>query len=94
MVARYYRAPQIILGTYVKKSHCYALDVWAVGCSLYELYAGEFLFSGVDNNEMLRVIMQSKGKFSMKMINKSEWKEKHFDSDYNFLCRYCDKVTG
>ena len=83
-----------MLGTYVKKSQSYALDAWAVGCSLYELYVGQFLFTGVDNNEMLKVIMETKGKFSMKMIKKSEWKEKHFDNDYNFLCRYCDKVTG
>lgn len=38
--------------------------------------------------------METKGKFSMKMINKSEFKEKHFDGDYNFLFRYNDKYTN
>jgi serine/threonine-protein kinase PRP4 len=51
MVARYYRAPEIILGTTPnKKSDTHALDVWAVGCSLYELYTKKFLFNGNDNN--------------------------------------------
>ena len=35
MIARYYRAPEIILGTNIKKIDYYALDVWSVGCCLY-----------------------------------------------------------
>ena len=34
-VARYYRAPEIILGTKIKQSEAYAIDVWAMGCSLF-----------------------------------------------------------
>ena len=37
--------------------------------------------------------MEMKGKFSLKMINKSEHKDKYFDSDYNFLWNYIDRVT-
>ena len=37
---RYYRAPEIILeGNFSNK-----VDIWAVGCVLYELVTGEFLF--------------------------------------------------
>lgn len=71
MVARYYRAPQIMLGTNIKRSQAYALDVWSIGCTLFELYTDQFLFNGSDNCEMLKLIMQTKGRLSMKMINKS-----------------------
>jgi serine/threonine-protein kinase PRP4 len=35
----------------------YGIDVWAVGCTLFELFTGKFLFEGLNNNQMLRVIM-------------------------------------
>lgn len=71
MVARYYRAPEIILGTQVKTSEVFAIDVWSMACSLYELYTNQFLFNGGSSNEMLRMMMETKGKFNIKMINKS-----------------------
>ena len=37
---RYYRAPEIILG--IKFS--YPIDVWSLGCIIYELYFGHPLF--------------------------------------------------
>lgn len=37
--------------------------------------------------------METKGKFSIKMINKSNHREKYFDSDYNFLYEYLDGIT-
>lgn len=42
---------------------------------------------------MLKLIMETKGKFSIKMINKSNHREKYFDTDYNFLSEYVDGVT-
>jgi serine/threonine protein kinase len=41
-MSRYYRAPEIILGTpYDEK-----IDMWSVGCVLAELYLGKPLFVG------------------------------------------------
>lgn len=37
--------------------------------------------------------METKGKFNLKMLNKSEFREKHFDEDFNFLWGYIDRVT-
>jgi serine/threonine-protein kinase PRP4 len=48
-VSRFYRAPEIIMG----RNFDYSVDVWSVGCTLYELYTGQVLFPGKDNQDML-----------------------------------------
>lgn len=67
--------------------------MWAMGCSLFELYTNQFLFTGSSNNDMLKQMQETKGKFSNKMLAKSVFRDKHFDDDYNFLWTYVDKVT-
>jgi len=57
MVARYYRAPEIILGCEMPLEQRPGIDTWAVGCSLFEIFTGKFLFEGGSNNEMLKLIM-------------------------------------
>lgn len=64
-----------------------------MGCSLFELYTNQFLFNGNSNNEMLKQMMETKGKFSIKMLNKSSFREKHFDDDHNFLWSFVDPIT-
>jgi serine/threonine protein kinase len=46
------------------------LDMWSVGCSLFELYSGKVLFPGKTNNDMLRLHMESKGTLPKKMLRK------------------------
>lgn len=46
------------------------LDIWSVGCCLYELYIGKVLFPGFTNNDMLRLHMELKGPFPKKMLRK------------------------
>jgi len=41
----------------------HALDMWSVGCCLYELYTGKMLFPGRNNNDMLRLHIELKGPF-------------------------------
>ena len=53
LVSRFYRAPEIILGC----SYNYAVDVWSVGCTLFELYTGKILFPGKTNNHMLKLMV-------------------------------------
>lgn len=48
----------------------HALDIWSVGCCLYELYSGKMLFPGHTNNDMLRLHMELKGRFPKKMLRK------------------------
>lgn len=64
-----------------------------MGCSLFELYTNQFLFNGTSNNDMLKQMMETKGKFSNKMLGKSVFRDKHFDEDFNFLWGCVDKVT-
>lgn len=90
LVSRFYRAPEVILGM----PFDYAIDMWAIGCTLYELYTGRILFAGADNNQMLRAIQECRGKFPMRMLKKSTLAEKHFDFDGNFFSQERDKITG
>jgi serine/threonine-protein kinase PRP4 len=64
LVSRFYRAPEISLGL---KPTC-AIDVWSLGCVLFELYVGHPLFAGKDTNDMLYRIQQVCGIASHKMI--------------------------
>ncbi|XP_066536803.1 serine/threonine-protein kinase PRP4 homolog isoform X2 [Hoplias malabaricus] len=89
LVSRFYRAPEIIIG----KPYDYGIDMWSVGCTLYELYTGKILFPGKTNNHMLKLAMDLKGKMPNKMIRKGLFKDQHFDLNLNFLYTEVDKVT-
>ncbi|XP_054824234.1 uncharacterized protein LOC129322160 [Prosopis cineraria] len=89
LVSRFYRAPEIILGL----PYDHPLDIWSVGCCLYELYTGKVLFPGPSNNDMLRLHMELKGPFPKKMLRKGAFIDQHFDQDLNFLATEEDPVT-
>ena len=91
LVSRFYRAPEIILGI----PYDYSVDMWSIGCSLFELYTGKILFPGNSNNEMLRMIMETLGKFNHKMLKKGQFADQHFDDKFDFISTgQVDKVTG
>ncbi|KAH8695319.1 kinase-like domain-containing protein [Talaromyces proteolyticus] len=90
LVSRFYRAPEIILGV----AYDYAIDVWSIGCTLYELYTGKILFTGRNNNQMLRSIMECRGKFPPKFLRKGSLTSMHFDDMLNFHSTEEDKLTG
>lgn len=91
LVSRFYRAPEIILGI----PYDFAIDTWSIGCTLFEMYTGKILFTGRTNNQMLRSIMECRGKFSLKLLKKAEFGAVHFDDiDLNFRSMERDKVTG
>jgi serine/threonine-protein kinase PRP4 len=79
LVSRFYRAPEVILGL----PYDHPMDMWSVGCVVYELFTGQILFPGRTNNEMLKLMMEVKGQFSKKMIKKAEFAFKHFEADPN-----------
>ncbi|XP_076686034.1 pre-mRNA processing factor 4 kinase isoform X1 [Andrena cerasifolii] len=89
LVSRFYRAPEIILGI----PYDFGIDMWSVGCTIYELYTGKIMFSGKTNNQMLKFFMDLKGKMPNKLIRKGTFKDQHFDSNCNFLYHEVDKVT-
>lgn len=67
--------------------------MWSLGCTVYELYTGKILFAGKSNNEMLKLMMQLKGKMPHRMARKGMFHGRHFDDSFNFLYTEVDKVT-
>ncbi|KAK3651251.1 U4/U6 small nuclear ribonucleoprotein prp4 [Elasticomyces elasticus] len=92
LVSRFYRAPEVILGM----PFDYAIDMWSIGCTLFELYTGRILFAGGDNNAMLRAIQECRGKIPIRMLKLShpDQRDRHFDVENNFFAQERDKVTG
>lgn len=90
LVSRFYRAPEIILGL----PYDYAIDMWSIGCTLYELYTGKILFTGDSNNQMLRAIIEIRGKMSPKLYRRGSLWTMHFDEMGNFISQERDKILG
>ncbi|CAL2030410.1 unnamed protein product [Caenorhabditis brenneri] len=89
LVSRFYRAPEIMLGV----RHDYAIDLWSVAVTLYEVYTGKIMFPGRSNNHMLKLFTDVKGKYPNKLVRKSQFKDTHFDANCNLLYHEIDKVT-
>jgi serine/threonine-protein kinase PRP4 len=71
-----------------------ALDVWSVGCTLYELYTGKILFPGRSNNQMLLHMMELKGRFNGKMIKRAKLGDVYFDEMGGFESVEREKGSG
>uniref|UniRef100_A0A0N5AAK8 Serine/threonine-protein kinase PRP4 homolog n=1 Tax=Syphacia muris TaxID=451379 RepID=A0A0N5AAK8_9BILA len=89
LVSRFYRAPEIMLGL----PYDFGIDLWSVAVTLYEVYTGKIMFAGRSNNQMLKYMMDLKGKIPNKIVRKAQFRDQHFDSNCNFLYHEVDKVT-
>lgn len=90
LVSRFYRAPEIILGM----PYDYAIDMWSIGCTLYELYTGKILFAGDSNNQMLKAIVEIRGKMSPKLYRRGSLWTMHFNELGHFISHERDKILG
>jgi len=79
--------------TVIGSKYDYSIDMWSVGCTIYELYTGKILFPGKSNNEMLKLMMEVKGKMPHRVAKRGILKDQHFDGSFNFLYTEVDKVT-
>jgi serine/threonine-protein kinase SRPK3 len=83
---KYYRAPEIILGL----EYTTACDLWALGCTLYELVTGDILFNPDDTHDIddkrciLSKIYNTIGPLPIELINRSPLKQVFF-TDNNIL---------
>jgi len=77
--SRFYRAPEVIL----RIPYSEKVDIWSLGCILAELFTGEPIFPGNNEQEQLEYIMELGGIFPETMIDKSRKKEHYFDTDYS-----------
>lgn len=55
--SRFYRAPEVVL----RIPYTTKVDIWSLGCIVAELFTGEPLFPGNNEQELLEYIMEVKG---------------------------------
>jgi len=79
--SRYYRAPEIMMGI----RYTPAIDMWSLGCIMYELYVGRPLFAGEDEKEQMQCIMEIKGMPPRSMIAAASRRKIFFDQDYQAI---------
>lgn len=60
-----------------------AIDMWSLGCILYELYVGFPIFAGEDEKEQIQCIMEVKGIPPRSMIVLASRRKIFFDDDYH-----------
>ncbi|KAJ4322803.1 U4/U6 small nuclear ribonucleoprotein prp4 [Neodidymelliopsis sp. IMI 364377] len=93
LVSRFYRAPEIILGMDIG----YPVDMWAVGCTAYELWTGKILFTGRSNNQMVKAFMDCLGWPSEKLLKKGLLNNvlEHFEAGppLKFISREVDQYN-
>lgn len=89
LVSRFYRAPEIVLAA----KYSFPLDVFAMGCTLFELFTGKILFQGKNNNDMMRLYMEVKGKLPNKLIKSGNCWKQHFDENMDFRYTDTNKAT-
>ena len=82
---KYYKSPEIILGL----SYDTSCDIWAAGCTIYEILTGSILFNpdsydGVIDKKrcMLHLICASLGSLPKDMIDISPYKQVFFTDGY------------
>jgi dual specificity tyrosine-phosphorylation-regulated kinase 2/3/4 len=70
----YYRAPEVLLGSW---NFSYAIDMWSLGCVLAELYIGRPLFKVRSSSELFVNMQQILGPLPAGVFNSSKFYVKY-----------------
>lgn len=77
IVSRFYRPPEVVMG--LEKTP--ALDMWSLGCLLFELYTGEVAFPARSNRELVELLERVRGPIGSKLWKKARWREFYMDGN-------------
>ncbi|XP_075912553.1 dual specificity tyrosine-phosphorylation-regulated kinase 4-like [Petromyzon marinus] len=72
---RFYVAPELLLGYLVT----YAIDMWALGCTVAELVTGRELFSSLSNEDHLPCCIEILGKPPRCLVDGAPYRNQYFD---------------
>lgn len=61
--------------------------MWSMGCTFYELFTGKILFAASGNNELLKLIIELKGKYPNKLLKKALFKNEYYSGTNLFLVK-------
>ncbi|KAK8866494.1 hypothetical protein M9Y10_009458 [Tritrichomonas musculus] len=73
--SRFYRAPEVILGL----EYGLPIDIWSIGCVIYELITGRPLFGGENENEQMSLYISVLGPPPDSLLKKATRKEHFFE---------------
>ena len=76
--SRFYRAPEIMLGI----PYTTAIDMWSLGCIVYECLVGIPIFAGENERDQMGSIMEVIGLPPRSLIAKATRRKVFFDDDY------------
>ncbi|OMJ69629.1 hypothetical protein SteCoe_32583 [Stentor coeruleus] len=79
--SRYYRAPEVIL----EIDYSEKIDIWSLGCILFEMYTGIPLFASIDEHEQLCKISDIISEIPHKMVKNSHRHDDFFDNKGRIL---------
>ena len=79
--SRWYRAPEIILGIQWNE----LIDIWSIGCILFECMIGDVLFPADNDVDHLIMIRESIGMIPNEMISKITKNRNFFDDNGYFI---------
>jgi len=76
--SRFYRAPEVIL----QLEYGLPIDMWSLGCLIFELTRGTVLFKGSDYLDQLSCIMEVLGHLPEKLCNNKVYRNEFMQSEY------------
>lgn len=86
--SRYYRAPEVVIGL----QYDFAVDMWSLGCIIYELITNQPLFPANDENELVEFIYVTIGRMPEKMLKSAKKYKQFFKTTSSFFSTYNHEI--